>query len=271
MSNSNNIVNILKSVGLNESYYFKMSIYDPVFAQWKYKEPKYWNQFGGAKIKKIISGDIEYKFYKRHDYGEIIYTLHSKDNDTLNCITNIINIKLKTAYIHELGNNKGCIIIGYIKENGGSILMEAALKLINKIKNKYKLEYVYLTDNANKTIYDDNNEPFNINLSNLLFFTKGKTYYEKFGFIPIESDINGKNRISNSLINKYKEKKKILQKRIIELKINFDEINESVKIKYHNLIDNIKNNKNHNKLNKASIYTFLKYYINKKEYIPIIG
>lgn len=244
-------------------------MYDPVFAQWKYKNPKYWDQFGGAKVRKIIKDDIEYKFYKRYHYDETIYALHSKDNKDINCILIIVNKKHKTAYIHELGNNKGCIKIGQIKEKGGSILMKVALKLVNEIKKKYKLEYVYLTDNANKTFYDNNNDSFDITLSNLLFFTKGKTYYERYGFVPINESI-GNVSMDEDIIRIYEEEKSILQKPISKLKINTNSVFKRIDKKYKELLDNIIRNKNDKRMKNVNITTFLKYYINKKEYIPII-
>ena len=197
MSNYDNIVNILKSIGLSQSHYHKMAFYDEYYALWQYKEPPQLNQYGGVKSKIILSDGIEYKFYKTSNDNEIIYALHAKDNTILKCITIIINKQFRTAYLHELGNHKGCIVIGLIADKGGSILMSVALKLIKKLKDRYNLKYVYLIDNAHKTLFDDKGKAHSVKLSHLMFLTKGITYYEKFGFKPTYQDGDGNVEIRN--------------------------------------------------------------------------
>ena len=237
-----------------------------------YKKTLNDNQFGGGgdPEKKIIRfHDKKYTFYKTYDNERITYTLNSQNKDIHDCIIIYIDKKNKTAYIETIGNNKGCVVIGKIEKGGGKKLVKMALKLIKKIKNKYKLEYIYLADNANKTLFDNEGIGHNIKLSNLTFFTQGKAYYEKHGFIPINENM-GVVSVDKNLLGMYKKEKNILQKPISELKINTNSILEGINKKYKKLLDNLIRNKNHEKLKNVSVDTFLKYYINKKEYIPII-
>ena len=120
-----------------------------------YKKTQYWNQFGGAESKTIKYKNNKYKFYKSDDYTNIVYTLYSQKEESRSCIVIFVDKNLKTAYIQEIGNNKGCITIGKIEEKGGRKLVDIAIKLVKKIK--YKLEYLYLSDTAIKGLRDDKN------------------------------------------------------------------------------------------------------------------
>jgi len=272
MGQFRNFIKTLKGMGLNSieamdlisknEYFYNIAHYKKVVNK---------NQFGGNPKKKIIKfNKKKYTFYKTIDDDRIIYTLNSQNKDIHDCIIIYIDKEYNTAYIETIGNNKGCVIISIVEKGGGNKLVRMALKLIKKIKNKYNIKYIYLTDNANKTFFDDKNVGYNIKLSNLTFFSRGSTYYEKHGFVPIDVDINGKVRISKSSINEYYEEKNILLKPLSELKIDFNKIIKNINVKHNELIDNIIKNKNNKKLKNVSINTFLKYYINKKEYIPII-
>jgi len=271
MSQYRNFIETLKNIGLSSTeardliskneYFYHIAHYKKLINN---------NKFGGAKTNTIKYKDKNYIFYKTNDNDRIIYTLNSQNKGIHNCIVIFINLNNKTVYIETIGNNKGCVILGKVEKGGGRKLITMALKLVTKIKDKYKLKYVYLTDNATKTFFDNDGMSHNIKLSNLTFLTKYNTYYEKHGFIPIFED-QGMVSIDQDIIQNYLKLKKNIKKiSIYDIKINFKEFYTRINKKYHYLIDNIKKTKENKKTQKVKLYKFVSYYTNKKEYIPII-
>ena len=110
------------------------------------KHKDYNNQYGGKRnIVKYNGLDYEFSVNKQNE--SIMYVLRRKKSKN---ITIIINKKIHQVYIHNLSNEKNCIILGHIVEKGGMHLVNIALKLISNLKKKYGLKYVLLTDNSIK-------------------------------------------------------------------------------------------------------------------------
>ena len=221
-------------------------------------------QEGGSSRKVKFEGKY-YKFNKSVlDNNEVIYVLESKNDSVIDCV--IISIVDKIAYIIDIGNNKGCVKKNKIVNGGGTKLMNIVLKLIKKkLKEKHNLKYLYLSDTAKKDIYDDKNKNYKVDLSKLLFFTKGYTYYERFSFLPIVQTSNGL-IISKSKIKDYsKEKKKILELRIKDIDLSV--LKENIEKKHLYLLKKLLDNR----LKEKKIVNVIKYMLNNCKYYPILN
>jgi len=253
--------NELINIGINALIVRDILIFDDYFKERIFRNKINFVQGSSKKVK--FNGKY-YKFNKTIlDDGEILYVLKSQNNDIIDCI--IISIVNKMAYICDIGNNKGCIKKDKIVDKGGTTLMNITLKLLKKIKNDHALTYIYLSDTATKTLFDNVNKNYKVNLSYLLFFTKGYTYYEKFGFAPI-IQISNKIKISNILKHDYLLEKK----RVAKLKmknINFILLKKNINKKHLYLLKTLLSDKT----KEMYIVTIIKYIANKKKYYPILN
>ena len=253
--------NLIKN-GINILIVRDILMFDDYFRNRMFRNQINFIQEGGSS-RKVKFEDEYYKFNKSVlDNNEVIYVLESKNDNIIDCV--IISIVDKIVYISDIGNNKGCIKKNKIVNGGGAKLMNIILKLIKeKLKEKHNLEYLYLSDTAKKDIYDGQI----IKLSNLLLFTKGYTYYEKFGFVPIKVTDDGI-KYKRKQIKKYIEIKEKINK--IKMKdINFNDLLRSFKKtdnKYE-VLTTILNEKLKGKL----VVEIVKYMSINKIYYPILN
>ena len=277
MSQFNNFIVTLKNMGLscgeamdlisNNEYFYHIAHFKIFINN---------NQVGGTKTK-IVKYNIniinEYIFYKTVNDDRIMYTLNSKNKDIHDCIIIYIDIVFRTAYIETIGNNKGCIVVGKIKNGGGRQLIKIALNLIKKIKSNYNalfikkiksnynLEFIYLTDNTSKTLYDNKGNSHRVKLSYLTFFVQEKTYYEKYGFSPYKYIKNGKIKESWSEYNKFK--KNVISFKLRDILSDTDELKKDYN-NYKNIIKFLNDNKN------MKISKIIKYLSQKNEHYEIL-
>ena len=111
--------------------------------------------------------------------------------DEVNCGT--ISIDGGDAMIQTIAYDKSCALEGLISPGGGNILLRFMLNYIIKIKDKYEIEKIIVTDKSRKRCKKINED---VELSRLMMIVKGYTWYMKYGFRPY----NGKS------IDKYKER-----------------------------------------------------------------
>jgi hypothetical protein len=161
-----------------------------------------------TKVKKvdITYNNLNYSFEMTYDDDLVNYHLYrdSKEDEKSikECILVQVNKKKKTCNIQSITYDKSCIP-RLEMNNKGSTLLKIALKLINTIKDRYKIERIELTDNSKKTcngwkLSVDNSKRKNQSsndsfkkeirlgiMSTLLF---GTTWYGKYGFYPKDKE-----------------------------------------------------------------------------------
>ena len=173
------------------------------------------NQKGGGK--KL---EIKYKGHKINFRCK----LHKKELDvyltnlagTRNCAMITISKKLRVANISslEIDPVKGCFDEPIL--NNGTTIMEATIKVLEKINKEkyedYKIDTIELTDNS--YIYCGKN---NISLAELSFLQYGSTFYGRWGFYPKDKDNREDYKKSQEKIFKFKVEdinfKKFLEKK----------------------------------------------------------
>jgi hypothetical protein len=164
---------------------------------------------GGGKDDFIVI-DYEgkkFNFEKQNGKEEVSFSLKSKKSN-IECIIIFINKKYEYASIHSIFYDEGCIYSDMKNEyKSGGTIIKLALKLIDKVKEKYNLKYVRLQDNSYKTCY--NIKGNSINLSRMMTLMTGETWYGKYGFRPF--DAHDENNTGN-LFKKYLKNKEIMEK-----------------------------------------------------------
>lgn len=218
-----------------------------------YNSKKYYKIINGGSIIRIDYKDmISLEFEQVNEDKHIKLLLSNKfNNDNMygSCITVEIDSKHKIASISSLSTDifKCFYHDDFILKNPSSFYIKMTIKMLQKYKDKFKINRIELRDNASINI--KNGKQYNLSQFKLL--TEGLTWYEKYGF-----------KIANKNKEKLKKNKKILSK--IKLKnINFDKIFDRA------TNDIIENNK---KLTRKSIYQDfimniknIKIYINKNK------
>jgi hypothetical protein len=180
------------------------------------------NLYGGGSNKTEIKYQNKiFYFDKQSNKTENIYFLRGKTKSNISCITIFVNKILGEAIIHEIYYDEDCLYPDMKNEyKSGRTILKIALKLIDQIKDKYKIKYVKLQDNSNK-LCRNKDQVVRIRLSNMMILSTGETWYGKYGFVPYDkSDEN----ISVNLKKAYMKNKQIMDtKKIKDLK-NFDKI-----------------------------------------------
>jgi hypothetical protein len=204
---------------------------------------KYKNDKEEYKIIIIVYKNINYTFKIYHDNEIAYYYLFrtNDNNENLACVHIIVDKNNNICEIHNILYHKDCMPTAEMNDKKGSILMKIALILINKIKDKYKINKIYLTDNSKKIC--KNKE---IELHKMLTLLTGTTWYGKYGFIPVNKILRkqfeqNKNIIENTNLKDVPQLKKYLIK---ILKNKNDKILEKIMISYDQAI------KINSKLNK---------------------
>ena len=130
--------------------------------------------FYNIKFDKIIDDDI---------IALHLSTLDNKDS----CIFIIIDKDNNFAYIEGITYNKYTTCFDSPKLNNGKTIMEITIKMLKKYKNKLNINSIQLRDNS--FILCDTT---NICLADLSFLQYNETFYGRFGFRPIDKNINKK-------------------------------------------------------------------------------
>jgi len=149
------------------------------------------NQYGGGF--NIVYKNTYITFDKIIDEGRLslfLSVVDDKNNldnkDTLdnkdNCIFIIIYDDM--AYIEGITSNKYTKCFDTPEFNNGKSIMEITIKILNKYKDKLKINQIQLKDNS--FILCDNTK---ICLADLSFLQYNDTFYGKFGFRPFEESI----------------------------------------------------------------------------------
>jgi hypothetical protein len=124
---------------------------------------------------------VNYTFNTYHDKELIFYKLF-QEKSKQECVVVIVDKNNKTCEIHNISYDSKCMPKAELNDKKGGSLLIIALKLINMIKDNYKLKYVQLSDNSAK--YCKNKH--RIELHKMLTLTTGTTWYAKYGFTPKE-------------------------------------------------------------------------------------
>ena len=192
MYNYSKFINVLQASGLTIQEAKYMVQFDGEGLD-RYKDKFYdYNvknaQVGGSR-KSIKYNGKKYKFEKVEDmYGKLMFTLRQDiTSGSDECIHISIEPSYNYAYIDDISNLEGCLRKGIITNKGGNDLLKILILLIYQIKDKYNLKYIQLRDNSTKYINGER-----IVLRNLMYLTKGRTWYEKFGFISCSIDTEGR-------------------------------------------------------------------------------
>ena len=242
---------------------------------------EYIPQYGGSKIptrfdlskpRKILEDDeididtrtidisynkINYRFnivYTKYLNTYKLYQLNSKQESIPTCI--VINIEKNPkeikniCHIQSIEYNKNCMP-RFELNNKGSTLLKIGLKLINTIKDRYKIHIIDLKDNSIK-----NCNGKEIKLSMMLTLLTGTTWYDKYGFYP-------KNEKYKEFFN---ENKKIMDKTMLSDVPQLKELIIKAHVKSKSKINLDLIIKNYRKAidEKTSLKSFLKWFL--KEY-----
>lgn len=154
----------------------------------KYFAGKISNQKAGGKIKDDIYltyKNKKYLFAKTHDGDFLYYALHENENeDEPICIMIIVEKDINNCSIQTLSYNEKCFNTKDQLQfkSTGSDLLKIALKFIDKIKDKYNIKTITLTDNSKK--YCTTKKQIRLGL--MLTLLTGDTWYGKYGFRPKE-------------------------------------------------------------------------------------
>ncbi len=143
--------------------------------------------------------NIEYKthtikFKKLIDDGILKLYLSTPDEET-NCISILIDINNKIAYIEGVTNNEYYNCFDEPELNNGKTIMEISLKMLEKYKDKLNLKKIELKDNSFLTC--DKN--IKIILSDLSLLQHNETFYSRYGFRPKDEE-NYENYMKNKAI-----------------------------------------------------------------------
>ena len=165
------------------------------------------------KIKNIsiLYKKIVYNFDIYHDSESSHIQLYrpqdKNDKISHSCIHIIVDKKHGKSEIHNLFYDNGCLPSAELNDKSGSTLIKLALLVLDKIKNRYGINSIYLTDNSTKNCRNKK-----IKLHKMLTLLTGTTWYGKYGFIPSDK----------LLRQKFIENKKIIDntylKDIVQLK-----------------------------------------------------
>jgi hypothetical protein len=165
------------------------------------------NQTGGQKadIYKVDYHGAVFKFHRHKDGKNVLsYNLYQLDDDNRvpECAVVFIDIKQKSAHIHEISQINECYNIKQVeilkKKNikiSGKVLVELAVKLIKMERPKYDIKYITLMDNSQKYCNGGN-----IQLGLMHTLLHGHTWYGTFGFKPANIK---QNNVSNELSHAY--------------------------------------------------------------------
>lgn len=160
---------------------------------------------GGDKVISIEYKNKTYRFEEAEIYNNY-FILWSQEENPLECVSIIISKEDRNAEIHGISNYEKCI--ADTNTNVGSFLLKLTIKMLKRIKNKFNIDTITLTDNSLKSCGKNN-----IILSKMLILLTGNTWYGKYGFRPFNPTTLKLNKIQN---DKYEDNIKIMNKMTIK-------------------------------------------------------
>jgi hypothetical protein len=191
-----------------------------------YKPRKILEDEPQIKIVTVSYNNNNYKFEMSHDKDTIYYHLYNQDaksdkSNILECIIIIVYKKDRSCLIQNILYDKSCIPRLELN-NKGTTLLKIALKLINTIKDRYKIKVIELTDNSKKNCGGKE-----IKLSTMLTLLTGTTWYGKYGFYPKDIEyreyfIRNKKIMNNTLLSDILELKEMIIRAHKKSKSNLD-------------------------------------------------
>lgn len=171
----------------------------------KFKDYEMRQTGGGTTKIKIENTEFDFNSYHMGDMA--FYNLLTPNEQA--CIVIEIDKLKGVAHIESLQFSDECFAKN-ATEKSRSMLLRACLKLLNTVKDKYKLKYVWLMDTSEKYCNKVNNY---INLDSFYMLLYGNSWYGKYGFEPFKKDREINDEIRKS---KYKENQKIVKETSIE-------------------------------------------------------
>lgn len=175
----------------------------------------------------IKLNDNKFIFNSHHMDYLVFYNLLTPNEEA--CITIEINKNTHIAHIESIQFNEKCFS-KYAAAKSGSILLKACEKLIDTVKNRYKLKYIWLLDISEKRCEKVKNV---IRLWAFYMLVHGNTWYSKYGYLPFDhikketdkwilSDLNINKKIVTTTLVKNTQIKKIILNAIDKYDLNFD-------------------------------------------------
>lgn len=163
-------------------------------------------QTGGGTTKITIKGN-EFDFNSHHMGEMVFYNLLTSDEQA--CIVLTVDKIKCVAHVESLQFSEECFATCATEKNG-SILLKACLKLLDTIKDRYKLKYVWLMDTSEKKCDKVNDY---IKLDSFYMLLHGNTWYGKYGFIPFKKV----REVTDAIVkSKYEENQRIVRETLIE-------------------------------------------------------
>ena len=139
-----------------------------------------------TKKVEILYNELPYIFMMSHDEDTASYHLYQKhkenDKNVPECVYIQIYKKEHTTSITHITYDSKCIP-NLESSNNGSTLLKVSLKLINTIKDRYKIKQIRLTDNSNKKCGTKE-----LRLGLMMTLLTGTTWYGRYGFYPENKD-----------------------------------------------------------------------------------
>lgn len=229
-----------------------------IFDKYKYRriyennrlDYKYLLKGGSENNKQLILKyrDIDLYFDKKYDDGKKYILLSNliKNDDNFkdnSCVIIEIDKDNKMAIIEAISADKfDCFYdVDFNLKNKGSFYLKISIKMLEKYKDKFKINKIVLRDNA--TVHCEFKEKsFSFNLSQFLLLTNGYTWYGKYGFKinkEHKKEFDDSLKISNNIKIKEINFGHIFSS--IEKSDNFIYVNKSI---YKIFKKSIKNNSN---------------------------
>ena len=219
-----------------------------------------------TKIFEMIYNKIIYKFYTYHDLESVYYRLFRQDNKIENekaCLYIIINKNNHMCAIQNILYQPQCLPLALMNDKNGKTLLKLAFRLIDTIKNKYKIKYIQLSDHSVKNCacesssssssidkYQRNKE---IKLHKMLTLLTGTTWYGKYGFTPIDKKLQ----------KDFENNKKIIEKTYLKDVPQLKEyiIKSHKKTKSHKDLNNLLENYNRALEQNSKLNVYLQYFM----------
>ena len=199
------------------------------------------NQYGGGDKNTYITYKNEkFNFSRVNDDGFLFYALYQIGSNR-ECIMIIIEKDINNCSINTLSYDDNCFPEKKEKNGikwSGSDLLKIAFKLIEKIKDKYKLKTITLTDNSQKIC----SEGKSLDLGLMLTLISGDTWYGRYRFRPKDKNLQ----------KAYKKNKEIMENTKIQDVLYFKDMLQKSLKKYY---------KNNKKIQEEIINKYNEYFI----------
>lgn len=206
------------------------------------------NQYGGGdKDTYITYKNEKFLFSRVDDDGYLFYALYEVGGNR-ECIMIVVEKDINNCSIAGLLYDDKCFADKKIEKGekwSGSDLLKIAFKLIEKIKDRYKIKTITLTDNAQKFCRKGKQ----IDLGLMLTLISGDTWYGKYGFRPKDKNLHkayekNKEIMKNTKTSDVPYFKEMLEKSLKKYYKNDKKLQEEILGKYNEYCDENKKLKN---------------------------